>query len=35
MHSIQVKFEDGRQGKVSADLEIKNVKTFSANRQAA
>ena len=31
----QVKFEDGRQGKVSADLEIKNVKTFSANRQAA
>ena len=31
----QVKFEDGRQGKVSADLEIKDVKTFSANRQAA
>ena len=31
----QVKFEDGRKGKVSADLEIKDVKTFSANRQAA
>ncbi len=31
----QVKFEDGRQGKVSADLEIRNVKTFSEQRQAA
>ncbi len=31
----QVKFEDGRQGKISADLEIRDVKTFSAARKAA
>jgi long-chain acyl-CoA synthetase len=31
----QVKFEDGRQGKISADLEIRDVKTFSASRKAA
>jgi len=33
----QVKFEDGRQGMISADLEIRDVKTFSsaAARQAA
>lgn len=31
----QVKFEDGRQGKISADLEIRNVKTFSVTRKAA
>ncbi len=31
----QVKFEDGRKGIVSADLEIRDVKTFSAHRQAA
>jgi len=33
--STQVKFEDGRQGQVSADLAIRDVKTFSATRQAA
>ena len=26
----QVKFEDGRQGMISADLEIRDVKTFSS-----
>ena len=31
----QVKFEDGRQGIISADLEIRNTKTFSATRKAA
>ena len=31
----QVKFEDGRLGKVSADLAIQNVKTYSVHRQAA
>ncbi len=31
----QVKFEDGRQGTISADLEIRDVKTFSAARKAA
>ena len=33
----QVKFEDGRQGMIAADLEIRDVKTFSsaAARQAA
>ena len=33
----QVKFEDGRQGMISADLEIRDVKTFSSAgaRQAA
>ena len=31
----QVKFEDGRQGKISADLEIRDVKTFSPARKAA
>lgn len=31
----QVKFEDGRQGQISADLEIRDVKTFSAQRKAA
>ncbi|MEY3980056.1 MAG: hypothetical protein RLZZ375_1485 [Pseudomonadota bacterium] len=33
----QVKFEDGRQGRISADLEIRDVKTFSSAgaRQAA
>jgi long-chain acyl-CoA synthetase len=31
----QVKFEDGRQGMVSADLHISDVKTFSAHKQAA
>lgn len=30
-----VKFEDGRQGKVSADLHISDVKTFSAQKLAA
>ncbi|MBI3283358.1 MAG: AMP-binding protein [Burkholderiales bacterium] len=30
-----VKFEDGRQGKVSADLHISDVKTYAAQRQAA
>ena len=31
----QVKFEDGRQGKISADLEIRDVKTFITARKAA
>ena len=31
----QVKFEDGRQGMVSADLHISDVKTFSAQKLAA
>ena len=31
----QVKFEDGRQGIISADLEIRTTKTFSATRKAA
>ena len=31
----QVKFEDGRQGMISADLQIRDVKTFPAIRQAA
>ena len=31
----QVKFEDGRQGIISADLEIRNTKTFGATRKAA
>jgi long-chain acyl-CoA synthetase len=31
----QVKFEDGRQGSISADLQIRDVKTFSARREAA
>ena len=31
----QVKFEDGRQGKVSADLHISDVTTFAAQQQAA
>jgi long-chain acyl-CoA synthetase len=31
----QVKFEDGRQGKVSADLQILDVKVFSSIKQAA
>jgi len=31
----QVKFEDGRQGIISADLQIRNAKTFSATRKAA
>jgi len=31
----QVKFEDGRQGKVSADLKIRDVQTFAAVREAA
>ena len=31
----QVKFEDGRQGKISADLEIRDASTFSATRKAA
>ncbi len=31
----QVKFEDGRQGSISADLQIRDVKTFSAQRKAA
>ncbi len=31
----QVKFEDGRQGTISADLEIRDVTTFSAARKAA
>ncbi|WP_394779401.1 AMP-binding protein [Undibacterium sp.] len=31
----QVKFEDGRRGSISADLKIRNVKTFDASRQAA
>jgi long-chain acyl-CoA synthetase len=31
----QVKFEDGRQGIVSADLKIRDVKTFNAVQQAA
>ena len=31
----QVKFEDGRQGSISADLQIRDVKTFSAQREAA
>jgi long-chain acyl-CoA synthetase len=31
----QVKFEDGRQGMVSADLKIRDVKTFAAVKQAA
>jgi long-chain acyl-CoA synthetase len=31
----QVKFEDGRQGKVSADLQIRDAKVFSSIKQAA
>jgi long-chain acyl-CoA synthetase len=31
----QVKFEDGRQGKVAADLRIVDVKTFSNLKKAA
>jgi long-chain acyl-CoA synthetase len=31
----QVKFEDGRQGIISADLQIRNAKTLSATRKAA
>ncbi len=31
----QVKFEDGRQGIISADLEIRNTKIFGATRKAA
>jgi len=31
----QVKFEDGRQGKISADLHISDVKVFAAQQQAA
>ncbi len=31
----QVKFEDGRQGMISADLEIRDVPTFTSNRKAA
>jgi long-chain acyl-CoA synthetase len=31
----QVKFEDGRQGKVSADLKIRDAKTFIETRKAA
>jgi long-chain acyl-CoA synthetase len=31
----QVKFEDGRQGMVSADLKIRDVKTFAAVQEAA
>ena len=31
----QVKFEDGRQGTVSADLVIRDVTSFSATKQAA
>ncbi len=31
----QVKFEDGRQGSISADLQIRDVKTYSAQRKAA
>ncbi len=31
----QVKFEDGRQGSISADLQIRDVQTFSAQRKAA
>jgi long-chain acyl-CoA synthetase len=31
----QVKFEDGRQGMISADLEIRDVKTFAPARKAA
>ncbi|MGB6055398.1 MAG: AMP-binding protein [Burkholderiaceae bacterium] len=31
----QVKFEDGRQGTVAAELQIRDVKTFAAVRQAA
>jgi len=31
----QVKFEDGRQGKVCADLQIRNAKTFSESKKAA
>jgi long-chain acyl-CoA synthetase len=31
----QVKFEDGRQGMVSADLKIRDVKTFAALKKAA
>ncbi len=31
----QVKFEDGRQGIISADLKIRNTKTFSTTRKAA
>ncbi|TFV87732.1 long-chain fatty acid--CoA ligase [Oxalobacteraceae bacterium OM1] len=31
----QVKFEDGRQGKVAADLKIADVKTFNALKKAA
>ncbi|MEO7031860.1 MAG: long-chain fatty acid--CoA ligase, partial [Herbaspirillum sp.] len=31
----QVKFEDGRQGMISADLQIRETKTFAAVRQAA
>ncbi|MFZ6649183.1 AMP-binding protein [Undibacterium sp. TJN25] len=31
----QVKFEDGRRGSISADLKIRDVKTFNANQRAA
>jgi len=31
----QVKFEDGRQGKVCADLQIRETRTFSSTKQAA
>ncbi|MCG1038026.1 hypothetical protein KI686_16640, partial [Polaribacter sp. DS7-9] len=31
----QVKFEDGRTGKVAADLQIRDAKTFPVLRQAA
>jgi long-chain acyl-CoA synthetase len=31
----EVKFEDGRRGKVAADLQIMDVKTFPTVRQAA
>jgi long-chain acyl-CoA synthetase len=31
----QVKFEDGREGKISADLKIMDVKVFPAVRAAA
>jgi hypothetical protein len=30
-----VKFEDGRQGMISADLEIRDVQTFASARKAA
>ena len=31
----QVKFEDGRKGMVSADLQIRDMKTFTAMKKAA